>query len=394
MKVTVLNGSPKGEVSNTMQYYLYIKKYHPDFDYQVFNIGREIGRIEREKETFDSMVARIQQSDCVIWVYPVFYFLVSSPLKRFIEVLFEKLGNHPFKDIYATAVTTSMHLFDHTSHNYIQAISEDLGMRFITGYSAQFNDLMLKEERKHLLLFAENFFMGVQNGKPVPREFPEIANDIPEFQPTSFEAVKPLDNDRILLITDQAEEEDNLKRMTDTLVTALSGRVEIVNIQEVYLKAGCRSCLQCTYDGVCQFDDDMNEIYRTKILKADAIVYAGTMKDRYLSSRWKMFFDRFFVNAHRPVLKGKQGGFIISGPLRQNPNLRQLFTGFMESFGLNSMGFITDEYDDSETVTGLIADFARRIVWGLEKGYRQPVSFLGVGGHKIMRDINYMAGWR
>jgi hypothetical protein len=39
----------------------------------------------------------------------------------------------------------------------------------------------------------------------------------------------------------------------------------------------------------------------------------------------------------------------------------------------------------------MLEGLAGRIVWGLDNGYRRPVSFLGVGGHKIMRDLTYMA---
>ena len=67
-----------------------------------------------------------------------------------------------------------MHLFDHTSHNYIQAVSEDLGMNFVKGFSAQFNDLVRSRERKNLLLFAEDYFRTIRNRIPVEREFPEV----------------------------------------------------------------------------------------------------------------------------------------------------------------------------------------------------------------------------
>ncbi|MEI6179819.1 MAG: hypothetical protein WCP31_03625 [Chloroflexales bacterium] len=37
-------------------------------------------------------------------------------------------------------------------------------------------------------------------------------------------------------------------------------------------------------------------------MTADVLVYAGQMVDRYLSARWKMFFDRIFFNTRTPVL--------------------------------------------------------------------------------------------
>ena len=38
MKLLVLNGSPKGDVSVTMQYVKFIRKQFPEHEYQVLNI--------------------------------------------------------------------------------------------------------------------------------------------------------------------------------------------------------------------------------------------------------------------------------------------------------------------------------------------------------------------
>jgi multimeric flavodoxin WrbA len=64
--------------------------------------------------------------------------------------------------------------------------------------------------------------------------------------------------------------------------------------------------------------------------KADVIVFAGAIQDRYLSSRWKMFFDRSFFNNHSPYLVDKQIAFVISGPLGQISNLRQILEEYVE----------------------------------------------------------------
>ena len=67
--------------------------------------------------------------------------------------------------------------------------------------------------------------------------------------------------------------------------------------------------------------------YRTQVMAADILIYAGTIVDRYLSSRWKTFFDRSFFNTHTPKLIGKQMAFVISGPYSQLPNLNEILNG-------------------------------------------------------------------
>ena len=42
------------------------------------------------------------------------------------------------------------------------------------------------------------------------------------------------------------------------------------------------------------------EFYNAKVRQADILVFAGAIRDRYLSSTWKTFFDRSFFNTHTP----------------------------------------------------------------------------------------------
>ncbi len=391
MKITVLGGSPKGQKSNTMQYMNYIMKHFPENEYTIFNIGYESDRLDTKPEFFKEVIDNIKNTDAIFWVYPIHYFLVPSRMKRFIELCFENKATAAFKGKYATAITTSMHFFDHTSLNYIHAISEDLGMSFVTPFSVMFNQLTEFRTRKNPPLFAEDFFNHVRNKIPTPREYTPVNHDVPKYSPSKVKESSKEKDYRILLLTDQKKGDVNLGRMVHTFVRSLDSEVEVVNLNEINLLGGCTNCLMCAYDGICAYDDDMNHIYREKMLPADAIVYAGTIVDRYLSSRWKLFFDRFFVNAHRPTLTGKQGGFIVSGPLSQIPNLKQLFLCFGETFGLNINGFVTDEEKDSTKVTALLEDLADRVITNLETGYSAPPTFLGVGGHKILRDINFAA---
>jgi hypothetical protein len=108
--------------------------------------------------------------------------------------------------------------------------------------------------------------------------------------------------------------------------------------------------------------------------------------DRYLSSKWKQFFDRSFFNTHVPSLIGKQIGFIISGPLRELTDLRQILETHVELQRANCAGFITDESYDSSVIDRLLEGFAEQIIWFSKNNYIKPATFLGVGGMKIFRD--------
>lgn len=49
MKITVLNGSPKGELSVTMQYIKFIQKKFPEHELKIINISNKIKKIKRMK---------------------------------------------------------------------------------------------------------------------------------------------------------------------------------------------------------------------------------------------------------------------------------------------------------------------------------------------------------
>ena len=121
-------------------------------------------------------------------------------------------------------------------------------------------------------------------------------------------------------------------------------------------------------------------------MPANVIVFAGAIHDRYLSALWKTFFDRSFYRGHAPSLIGKQIGFIVSGPLSQLANLRQILTAWTELQRSNLVGFVSDEGGDAAAVDTLLAALAENLIRCAVEGYISPRSFLGVGGQKLFRD--------
>ena len=108
--------------------------------------------------------------------------LVHANYKRFIELLFTR-GGGAFKDKYAAVLTTSIHFFDHTALDYTNGICDDLGMKFVGSYSAAMDDLLKKEERNRLLLFANGFLHAIESFVVVPRRFPPVVHNSPAYAP-------------------------------------------------------------------------------------------------------------------------------------------------------------------------------------------------------------------
>ena len=388
MKIVVLNGSPKGDVSVTMQYIHYIQKKFPQHELKIINVAQRIKKLERDETAFQEILDEVQSADGVLWASPVYFLLVPSQYKRFIELIAERGAEAIFEHKYTAALTTSIHFYDHTAHNYIHAVCDDLEMKYVGSFSADMRDLMEEKGRAGLLVFADEFFAAIKNQAPTSKSYCPVAWREFEYDPGVAETKIDVGDKRMLIVTDAEAHQTNLLKMIERFKASFAQEIPVVNLNNVDIKGGCLGCLHCGYDNHCAYEgkDGYIEFYNTQVKTADILIFAGTIQDRYLSSRWKMFFDRSFFNGHTPTLIGKQIGCIISGPLSQNHNLRQVLKGWFELQPANIAGFVTDEYGDSADVDRLLQDLARRLVRFAAADYVRPPTFLGVGGRKLFRD--------
>lgn len=391
MKILVLNGSPKGKVSVTIQYIHHIQQRFPEHEIDLVNISQKIIKIEKESQAFQDILDKIKSSDAVLWASPVYYLLVPANYKRFIELIFEKNATTVFNNKYTAFLTTSIHFFDHTAHNYINAICDDLNMRYIGSFSAAMYDLIKSKEKQRLYLFAQNFFNTIKEQSSTARTYlPLVWKDF-EYQPDTPKTKIDLVNQKMVIVSDARNRQDNLNRMIERFKASFSGNIETINLYDLDIKGACLGCLECAYDNKCVYEDqdEFIDFYKTTIKTADILVWAGTITDRYLSARWKTYFDRSFFSGHAPSISGKQVGFLISGPLSQVPNLRQALEGYLEVQHAHPVGFVTDESCDSLEIDHMLQTMGKHLVEFAENGYIKPPTFLGVGGNKIFRDDIY-----
>ena len=352
------------------------------------NVAQRVKKIERDEQAFQEVIEKVRASDGILWAFPLYILHVHGNYKRFIELLWERDAKSAFEGKHTATLSTSIHFFDHTAHNYMHAICDDLGMRFVDSFSAEMQDLLQDEGRAKLIAFADGFFEAVETDAPASRTYAPIVIHDSEYTPGLEEAPIAANGNRVVVMTDAEPHHTNLIHMVERFKASFAGEVEIINLHDIDIKGGCLGCLKCGYDNQCAYvgKDEFIDFYNTKLRPADIIVFAGAIKDRYLSSLWKTFFDRSFFNTHAPSLMGKQFGFIISGPLSQIPNLREIMEGWVQMQRSNLVGFVTDEADGNATIDGLLHDLARRLVRFADSAYIKPQTFLGVGGIKIFRD--------
>lgn len=389
MKIAVLSGSPKGKLSVSLQSVNYIKKYFPDHEYEIFHISQTIQKLESDTTKMDQIMNSVKEASLVIWVTPVYSFTVPSQYKRFIEYIFNNECKEIFKNKFSAVITTSVKFFDNIAHEYMRGICDDLDMKFAGSFSAESDDLLVEKERTRLLTFAEDIFRNVLSNSFFPRVSPPVIVQDHSFT-ASGKPQKKIDNRNIkmCLLQDKDYSGTSLGNMIENFKDMFERQPESVNLTEIDIKGGCLGCVQCGFDHKCVYEkkDAFINFYKSKILTSDILIFAGEIKDRFLSAKFKEFFDRSFFNSHTPVLAGKQIGLMTSGPYSQLHSLKTIINSYSEWHRANFAGFVSDEEKDNSILEKSLQSLGGRLVRYHNKGYIKPATFLGVGGHKVFRD--------
>jgi len=387
MRITVLNGSPKGVISVTYQFYKYITKKFSKIEFIDFKIAQQIKTIETNKEKFDEIMDSVKKSDAILWITPVYHFTIPGQLKRFIELIFEGNYTNVFEGKYATLITSSIHFYDNMAENYIQGVSEDMGMKYCKGYLAEMQDLTKKDKREILISFFADFLRRTEKRISSSRLFAPINKSNWKFNPEIFEKTEKSNKYKILAIADIEDVNSNLSKMLKVYQSFISNEMEVINLNDLKIKSGCLGCCICSGNNQCSITDDLTEIYQKKIKEADAIIYVSEIRDRYLSAKFKMFFDRSFVNGHAPLYAGKQIQYILSGPISQESNLREEIKARCEVGCINLVDIISDEISDDKKLTQMIKDATENMIYSIENRKVMQTGFYETAGHKIFRDF-------
>ena len=378
MNILVLNGSPKGKHSVTLQTVHYLELLFPEQQFEILNVGQTIKSLEKD---FSPALAAVEKADLLLFTYPVYTFIAPCQLHRFIELL--KASGVSLEGKFASQITTSKHFYDTTAHRYIQDNCDDLGLHYITGLSADMDDLTTKKGQKE----AESFFRYLCWS--VEQKIWEPMKNVP-YQPAHQSVSIPQTQGEktgdVVIVADLQENDLQLQAMVERFQRQFPRKTRIINIRQYPFRGGCLGCFNCAITGKCIYTDGFDDYLRNQIQTADAIVYAFSISDHSMGARFKMYDDRQFCNGHRTVTIGMPIGYLASGDLSREENLRTVIEARAQVGSNFLAGIATDEANPNFSIDQLCA----KLDYALAEKYLPPQNFYGIGGMKIFRDLIWL----
>ena len=377
MKILVLNGSPKGKYSITLQTVNYLQKICPKHEFEVLHVGARIKALEKD---FAEVKMAIERADLLIFSYPVYTFIAPYQLHRFMELL--KGSGMNLEGKFVTQLTTSKHFYDVTAHRYIQDNCQDMKMKFIRGLSADMDDLLNPKGQKEAKEFLKFVLWSIKNDvyEALPVE-EKVA-----FEPKNVTIPEETEEEKsgdVVIVTDCEKDNVQLSNMIARFQKVFPRKTRVVNIREYPFIGGCLGCFNCAVNGKCIYIDKFDEFLRNEIQTAQSIVYAFSIKDHSMGAAFKLYDDRQFCNGHRTVTMGMPFGYLVSGAYSREMNLQMILEARAQVGGNFLAGVATDEVNPDESIDRMAAT----LDYALEKTYVPPQNFYGIGGMKIFRDL-------
>ena len=378
MNILVLNGSPKGKYSITLQTVLYLQKRFPADSFEIVHVGQRIKALEKE---FSPVLQAIERAELLLFAYPVYTFIAPSQLHRFMELL--KASDADLRGKYAAQITTSKHFYDMTAHRYVMENCQDLGLKYLDGLSADMDDLLTEQGQKQAVAFWDylHWSMAQDLYQPFPAPLPEPVH--------KAVTVPTCDADKagdVVIITDCEPENTQLQAMIDRFRARLPVQSRVFNLRDYKFNGGCLGCFGCAVTGKCVHKDGFDDYLRKELQTAQAMVYAFTIRDHSMGAAFKLYDDRQFCNGHRTVTMGMPVGYLISGDLSREQNLQTILTARAQ-VGTNFLaGIASDEQNPDQEIDRL----AQTLTYALEHQYVPPQNFYGIGGMKVFRDLIWL----
>lgn len=301
-------------------------------------------------------------------------------------MFFELLKKHKINlsEKYAAQISTSKHFYDITACNYVKENCLDLGFKYLDCLTADMDDITTSLGQKQADAFFLKLMFKIQHKTYIQNINKDIKLEKKIYSP-SLEIKDKDSSKEVVLVTNVSDDDVNLKNMILDFKNNCNYKVKEVNIRDFKFSGGCLGCLNCATKGKCIYKDGFEDLLRNEIQNCDAVVTAFTIENHFIHSSLKCYYDRQFCNGHRTVSNGKCCGYLISGDLSKESNLRMILEARTNVSKMFNCGIATDEIDPKKDIVAL----NDMLQFALENKLTEPQNFYGVGGTKIFRDLVY-----
>ena len=212
MNILIINGSPKGKYSVTLQTLLFLEKKYTEHTFSTLDAGLTIKALEKD---FTKAREALSAADAIIFSYPVYTFIATSQLHRFIELT--KASGVDLSGKIATQITTSKHFYDVTAHKYVEENCYDMGLNYIRGLSADMDDILTEKGRLEAVKFFEFFLHSAE--KRIFETPPKRVSAYSPTEPTEGKYIESEKSDKydVVILTDSTDKESRISKISPLL---------------------------------------------------------------------------------------------------------------------------------------------------------------------------------
>ena len=210
MNILIINGSPAGDDSITLQTVRYLQLVFPGHEWKQLNVVKRLKALEKD---FSEAKALLEEAELLLFAYPVYTFLAPAQLHSFVSLL--KGSGVGLAGKTATQLTTSKHFYDVTAHEYIRENCADLGLRYLRGLSADMEDLLTEKGQAEAKAFFDRLLWAMERGldETLPRSAAAPFLPVPATVPPAEAALG--NPKQVVVVADMGPEDAALSSMVE-----------------------------------------------------------------------------------------------------------------------------------------------------------------------------------
>ncbi len=380
MIVAVLNASPHGEYSATLQHVRFLATRSPGDEVRVLHVGSEVETYCQPGEAWQRLLDTIAQSHLLLVCFPVYLAMAPAQLVRLLESLRAE-GGDCLRGKPVALLCTGEGFGIPLALRSLRGALETRGCLPVGEWAGEPDGFLRPEGQGRLLAFWQELHWAVERGMGQAATGGEPSGYV--YSPTGSarlgipDQVSKTTGRSTVLVTDCEREHASLRSMINTFKLLYPLTIREVSISSFYGARGCIGCNRCAHSRRCIHADGFEDLIENHLKPADALAFAAPVAGRLIGSAWKVIFDRLLMTGRWEATRGKPAGWLLSGALSREGALCDWLQAVGGAQGLALVGMASDEAAEDLQVTDNLLQLAERLAWRVEhtSGDSQPTDW-------------------